>query len=162
MTPVTPVSGEFTVVVHYAGNPSERGGETAGSDEGWIPTPDGASFMNQPIGSMTGFPNNDTPKDKATYTITVDVPAGVEVVSNGEPQLPLPDGSGTRSTWVWNETKQMASELATIGIGQFDVTQSTVTLSGGRIIPEYSFVDSALGAGSKATFTTQRLRLSSC
>ena len=42
--------------------------------EGWIPTADGATFLNQPIGSMTGFPNNDTPKDKATYTFSVDVP----------------------------------------------------------------------------------------
>ena len=70
VTPATPVHDQFTVVVHYAGNPSERGGETAGSDEGWIPTSDGATFLNQPIGSMTGFPNNNTPKDKATYTIT--------------------------------------------------------------------------------------------
>ena len=113
VTPAAPVDGDFTVVVHYGGNPSERGGDTAGSDEGWIPTPDGASFMNQPIGSMTGFPNNNTPKDKATYTIPVDVPAGLEVVSNGEPQ-PRSPTERARSTWVWNETKQMASELATI------------------------------------------------
>ena len=161
VTPATPVSGAFTVVVDYEGTPTLRGGETAGSDEGWIATPDGASFLNQPIGSMTGFPNNDTPKDKATYTVSVDVPAGVEVVSNGEPQLPLPKGAGARSTWVWNQTRPMASELATIGIGQYDVKQGTVALSGGRTVPEWSFVDSALSANAKATFDTQRARLSS-
>jgi aminopeptidase N len=158
VTPATPVGGAFTVVVDYDGTPSLRGGETAGSDEGWIATPDGASFLNQPIGSMTGFPNNNTPKDKATYTISVTVPDTYEVASNGE-LTAIPPVGGPR-TWVWTESQPMASELVLISIGQFDVTQSTVTLSGNRVIPEWSFVDSALSPTSKATFTTQRLRLS--
>ncbi len=159
VTPATPVEGAFTVVVDYDGVPSLRGGETAGSDEGWIATPDGASFMNQPIGSMTGFPNNNTPKDKATYTISVTVPDTYEVVSNGE-LAGIPPLGGPR-TWVWTESKPMASELATIGIGQFDISTSSVRLSGNRTIPEWSFVDSALSSGAKAIFEAQRLRLSS-
>ena len=160
VTPVTPVAGPFTVVVEYGGVPDTRH-DTDGSDEGWIPTSDGATFMNQPIGSMTGFPNNDTPDDKATYTISVDVPAGLEVVSNGEPAQPLPDGSGTRSTWVWTETQPMASELVLVSIGQYEVLTSTVGLSGGRTVPEWSFVDSAIYAASHATIDARRAQLSS-
>ncbi len=160
VTPVTPVAGPFTVVVEYGGVPDTRH-DTDGSDEGWIPTSDGATFMNQPIGAMAGFPNNDTPDDKATYTISVDVPAGLEVVSNGEPAQPLPDGSGTRSTWVWTETQPMASELVLVSIGQYEVLTSTVGLSGGRTVPEWSFVDSAIYAASHATIDARRAQLSS-
>jgi len=160
VTPITPVDGPFTVVVEYGGVPATRH-DTDGSDEGWIPTSDGATFMNQPIGAMTGFPNNDTPDDKATYTISVDVPAGLEVVSNGEPDLPLPDGSGARSTWSWTESQPMASELVLVSIGQYDVLTSTVGLSGGRTVPEWSFVDSAIYAASHATIDSRRGQLSS-
>ncbi len=159
VTPATPVDGAFTVVVEYGGVPETRH-DTDGSDEGWIPTADGATFMNQPIGSMTGFPNNNTPKDKATYTFTVDVPAGLEVVSNGEPTLPLPDGTGTRSAWVWNETQPMASELALVSIGQYEVLTGTVNLSAGRTVPEWTFVDSSIWATSSATINARRAELS--
>jgi hypothetical protein len=160
VTPSTPVQGPFTVVVAYGGVPEKRH-DTDGSDEGWIPTSDGATFLNQPIGSMTGFPNNNTPNDKATYSISVDVPAGLEVVSNGEPTLPLPDGSGARSTWGWNETQPMASELALVSIGQYDVLQGTVGLSGGRTVPEWSFVDSVIYAASHSSIDSRRAQLSS-
>jgi hypothetical protein len=158
VTPTVPVEGDFTVVVHYSGDPTERGGETAGSDEGWITTSDGATFMNQPIGSMTGFPNNNTPSDKATYTISVTVPDTYEVASNGELSA-IPPTGGPR-TWVWNQTRPMASELVLISIGQYDVKEDTVTLSGSREIPEWSFVDSAMTQPQKATFESQRQRLS--
>ncbi|HEX5089583.1 MAG TPA: M1 family metallopeptidase [Nocardioides sp.] len=160
VTPSTPVDGTFTVVVAYGGEPDIRH-DTDGSDEGWIPTADGATFMNQPIGSMTGFPNNNTPADKATYTISVDVPAGLEVVSNGEPTLPLPDGSGTRSVWRWTEARPMASELVLVSIGQYEVKQSDVGLSGGRTVPEWSFIDSAIYAADQTSIDDRRAELSS-
>jgi hypothetical protein len=159
VTPATPVSGLFTVVVEYGGTPVTRH-DTDGSDEGWIPTSDGATFMNQPIGSMTGFPNNDTPNDKATYSISVDVPAGLEVVSNGEPTLPLPDGSGTRSHWQWTETQPMASELVLVSIGQYQVLTSGVGLID-RCVPEWSFVDSAIYGVNHVAINAGRAQLSS-
>ncbi|MDX6372902.1 MAG: hypothetical protein QOD98_1890 [Nocardioidaceae bacterium] len=157
VTPATPVDGAFTVVVAYGGVPTERH-DTDGSDEGWIPTLDGATFMNQPIGSMTGFPNNNTPKDKATYTFTVHVPDTFEVVSNGEPTSIPPNGAPR--TWVWNETQPMASELALISIGQYQVLTSTINLSGGRSVPEWTFVDSAIWASSSSTIEARRAQLS--
>ena len=115
--------------------------------------------MNQPIGSMTGFPNNNNPKDKATYTFTVDVPETLEVVSNGEPQGTFPPmPSGGRATWVWKQTQPMASELVLVSIGQYIVRTGTVNLSGGRTVPEFSFLDATL---NQTTFDARRAELSS-
>ena len=150
VTPTDPVTGPFTVVVEYGGIPTTHV-DNDGSDGGWMPTTDGATFLGQPTGSMTGFPNNNTPKDKATYTFTVNVPDTLEVVSNGEPEQVPPPSAGGRRTWVWNQDLPMASELSLISIGQYNIINSTVNLSGGRSIPEWSFVDSTLSIPSVST-----------
>lgn len=136
--PAEPVEGRFAVVVRYAGVPTRHVDED-GSAEGWNVTDDGATFLNQPIGSMTGFPNNNTPQDKARYTIDVDVPRGYEVASNGV--LEDRKRHGDRTWWRWVQPRPMASELAMISIGQYDVLRSQVDLGDGRTVPEWSFVD---------------------
>ncbi|WP_299056495.1 M1 family metallopeptidase [uncultured Nocardioides sp.] len=136
--PATPVDGRFTTTVTYAGVPTRHVDED-GSAEGWNVTDDGATFLNQPIGSMTGFPNNNTPADKATYTIDVDVPRGLEAASNGV--LTDRKRHGDRTWWRWVQRRPMASELAMISIGQYDVTTSRVDLGGDRSVREWSFVD---------------------
>jgi hypothetical protein len=141
ITPVAPVSGAFTVVVDYHGTPVEHV-DTDGSSEGWMPTSDGATLLGQPIGSMAGFPNNDTPKDKATYTFTVEVPENIEVASNGE--LVSSAIAAGRRTWVWDQTRPMASELAMVSIGQYNVLESSFDLGGGRTVHEWSFVDASI------------------
>ena len=128
ITPATPVDGPFTTVVTYSGTPVSHTDDD-GSKEGWNATTDGATFVNQPIGSMTGFPNNNTPSDKATYTFTLDVPTTISTiagsgaaaaVSNGVLVSSTPDTpSAGRTTWVWNQTKPMASELSLISIGKY-------------------------------------------
>jgi len=55
-----------------------------------------------------------------TYTVRVTVPAGLRVVSNG-----VPTGQNTAAgwtTWAWAEPEPMASYLATLAIGRFDLT----------------------------------------
>ena len=54
-----------------------------GSIEGWVSTGDGAFVVNEPQGSPGWYPANDTPRDKATYTIAMTVPDGLEAVGNG-------------------------------------------------------------------------------
>ena len=145
VTPADPVSGPFTVVVDYGGVPTTHF-DNDGSIGGWIKTSDGATFLNQPTGSMTGFPNNNTPKDKATYTFTVTVPDSLEVVSNGE--LTSNTLDGTRRTWVWDRELPMASELSLISIGQYTIITTPVSLSDNRTIPQWSFVDTDLSVPS--------------
>ncbi|MFZ8757536.1 M1 family aminopeptidase [Microbacterium sp. HMH0099] len=164
VTPATPVDGEFRVTIAYHGVPQAHV-DADGSYEGWNATTDGATMLGQPIGSMTGFPHNNTPGDKATYSIAVDVPttlsdatgagaAPAAAVSNGELVAKTPTSDGARTTWEWRQTRQMASELVIISIGRYDVIESSVTLGSGRTIPAWSFVDSTSTAANKATVTT--------
>ncbi|GAA1963824.1 M1 family aminopeptidase [Agromyces allii] len=169
VTPTTPVSGEFSVAVAYHGTPSSHT-DLDGSSEGWNRTSDGATLLGQPIGMMTGYPHNNTPADKATYTFTIDIPtilntvagtapAEAAAVSNGELASKTASPDGTRTTWVWEQTKPMASELAVISIGRYDVIQSEVALSDGSTIPSWSFMDYALAAANKNTIRTREAQL---
>jgi len=158
VTPATPVSGQFTVTVNYSGVPVFHT-DADDSQEGWSGTNDGAMLLGQPIGMMTGFPHNNTPGDKATYTISVDAPttlantAGVTapgaVASNGELVSKTPNAGGDRTTWTWRQNKQMASELVVIGIGRYEVVEGSVTLTDGRVIPSWSFIDFGLSDANK-------------
>ena len=169
ITPATPVSGEFTTEVQYHGTPS-RHQDTDGSWEGWSPTADGATMLGQPIGSMTGFPHNNTPNDKSTYKIALDIPnqitnaagtGSAAALSIGElvSSAPTAGSGGERRTWTWERTLPTASELVIISIGKYDMITSQVTLSDGRVIPEWSFMDSALSAANKNTIVSRRAQL---
>ncbi|GAA1537905.1 LPXTG-motif cell wall-anchored protein [Microbacterium ginsengiterrae] len=158
ITPATPVEDEFTVTVNYSGVPQHHI-DADGSQEGWSGTNDGAMLLGQPIGMMTAFPHNNTPGDKATYTITVDAPSvladvnGVEgpgaVASNGELVMKESSAGTGRTTWTWRQDEQMASELVVIGIGRYEVVEGSITLTDGRVIPSWSFIDSGLTTSDK-------------
>ena len=110
----------FTVRVVYDGVPvlfDEFGGT------GVIPTDDGAQIQGEPHVASGWFPVNDHPTDKASYTVRASVPQGVEAIGNGA--LVRSWTSGGRTTWVWNAPEPMASYLATLSIGQFDVSSYT-------------------------------------
>ncbi|KAM9863989.1 hypothetical protein ACI1US_00148 [Leucobacter sp. BZR 635] len=169
ITPAEPVSGEFTATVNYHGVPVTHI-DTDGSAEGWGRTTDGAILLGQPVGMMAGYPHNNTPGDKATYTFTVDIPSVLAAadgsnpgtaaaVSNGELVSRTPSADGTRTTWVWQQNQRMASELALVGIGRYDILESEITLSDGRRIPSWSFMDSQLPAADKAAVTNRVAQL---
>ncbi len=124
----------FCVVVPYAGQP-QTVIDPDGSSEGWVPTADGAVVVGEPQGSPGWYPANDTPKDKATYTVRMTVPEGLTAVGNGSLQSRT-TANGTH-TFTWREAYPMAPHLATITLGRFDVTTGS-TASG---IPTYVAVD---------------------
>jgi aminopeptidase N len=107
----------FKVKVRYSGQP-EAITDPDGSSEGWVPTDDGAFVVNEPQGAPGWYPVNDSPRDKATYDFTVSVPAGREVIANGE-LVSKPVTSGGMTTWRWAEGEPMASYLATVTNGEF-------------------------------------------
>ena len=86
---------------------------------GFIHTDDGAIVIGEPHVAATWFPANDHPRDKATFTFHITVPAGVEALSNGA--LIGQQTSGGWTTWNWNAVEPMATYLAIMAIGQFDV-----------------------------------------
>ena len=119
---VTPETGlrrgrRFEVVASYAGIPKLL--QTRLGKGGVFRTDDGAVILGQPKVAATWFPVNDHPRDKATYTIRLTVPAGLEAVSNG--RLVQRSRSGGWSTWTWAGAGRMASYLATAAIGRFDI-----------------------------------------
>jgi aminopeptidase N len=141
---ITPRAGiragnSFTVTVGYAGTPSVVT-DPDQSNEGWVPTDDGAFVVGEPQGSPAWYPVNDNPRDKAAYDFAVTVPDGLTVMANGV--LVSNATSGGKTTWVWRETDPMAPYLSTATLGRFDLTVSAVAG-----IPSYVAVDPQLSKG---------------
>ncbi|WP_256984373.1 M1 family metallopeptidase [Streptomyces sp. XY006] len=108
----------FRVTVRYSGAP-ETVTDPDGSREGWLRTADGVLALGEPTGSMTWFPGNHHPSDKAAYDLAVTVPQGLRAVSNGE--LRGESTARGRTTFEWRTSEPMASYLATLAIGRFDI-----------------------------------------
>lgn len=112
----------FEVRVRYSGTPQTIT-DPDGSEEGWLPTESGAVGLGEPTGSMAWFPGNHHPSDKATYDIAVTVPEGLKAVSNGE--LTGETTSEGRTTFTWRTAEPMASYVATLAVGDYDIRRST-------------------------------------
>ncbi|MFD9790290.1 M1 family metallopeptidase [Streptomyces sp. NPDC059070] len=131
----------FRATVTYSGTPKTLTDQD-GSHEGWLRTADGALALGEPTGSMAWFPSNNHPSDKATYDIAVTVPRGLRAVSNGE--LTSSVTNGGRTTYTWRTREPMASYLATVAIGAYDVTE-------GRTRSGIPFYDAVAPAARKET-----------
>lgn len=110
----------MTVRVDYAGAPSAiPNGPDRPSP--WVHTPDGAVAAGEPNIAAWWYPCNDHPSDKATFTITGIVPAGLQVISNGALLAgPEPAGPGL-VRWRWQESQPMATYLAFVAIGHYTI-----------------------------------------
>lgn len=133
----------FRTTVRYSGSPKTLIDSDA-AEEGWLYTADGALALGEPTGSMAWFPGNHHPSDKAAYDIAVTVPKGLRAVSNGELKSETTAADGRR-TFTWHTGEPMASYLATVAIGKYDVTRST-TKNG---LPVYIAVDPTQTAAAK-------------
>ena len=107
----------FTTVVRYAGVP--RTLTEFGSLSGFLHTDDGALVSGEPHVAATWFPNNDHPSDRASFTFHVTVPQRLTAVANG--RLVDRRSSGPHTTWTWRAKAPMASYLATVDIGDFNL-----------------------------------------
>jgi len=144
----------FTVSVTYAGVPQKIDDPALGVS-GWVATTDGAVALNQPIGAATYYPVNDTPNDKATYTQTVTVPRGLTVLANGEPgPATIHDG---QTTYRWHMNRPMASELAMIAIGNYNVTRSVMAGGLQNITAIGTSIDTKPGQGKVLNQTTAQI-----
>src|SRR5262245_14246288 len=119
---ITPRSGilrdsAFVVVVRYDGVPRWVDDVLGGG--GPILSPDGVVFFGEPHGASTWFPANDHPIDKASFAIDITVPEGLEAISNGA--LESSETLGGWTTWHWQADAPMATYLAAVAIGEFDI-----------------------------------------
>ncbi len=123
---ITPVAGvaqgkNFTVVVRYDGVPDPL---LSGSDaSGFHRTLTGAVFAGQPHVATTWYPVNDHPTDRASYTVAIDVPAGLTAVSNGV--LADQRSVGSRTVWTWRAADPMASYLVALAVGDLELSAYT-------------------------------------
>ncbi|MEV6845743.1 M1 family metallopeptidase [Actinoplanes sp. NPDC051411] len=88
-------------------------------DGGAFTTDDGVIILGEPDVAQAWFPSNDHPSDKASFSIALTVPNGLQAISNGAPA-----GHSTThgwTTWRWEQAEPMATYLAQASIGHFDV-----------------------------------------
>lgn len=122
ITPAHPLHrGErFAVTVsHFAASPAVPT-PTDFLGAPYFSTPDGTAWAGQPHNAHRIFPSNDHPRDKATFSFKIDVPAGTTAVANGE--LIAQHTAGGRTIWRYEQREPMATELAQVAVGAFTVT----------------------------------------
>ena len=160
---ITPAAGiandtAFTVEVAYNGTPQNFVDPDA-SLEGFMRTTAslGAFVMNEPVGAMAWFPNNNHPRDKATFDFHLTAPVAYSTAGNGELVSKVDNGDGT-ATWHWHLGYPMASYLSTSTIGLYDFVEdvgATAVGAGGRPLKTYSYIESALPETSANPANTQ-------
>ena len=106
-------------VLDYTVTPLVLGDEPPGPGVA-VASPDGTVWFSQPARAHYGVPSNDHPRDKATWTFRLDVPAGTTAVANG--LLTGRDRHGQRVTWHYLQRQPMATELMQIAVGRFKLT----------------------------------------
>ncbi|MET3809839.1 M1 family metallopeptidase [Arthrobacter sp. UYEF3] len=110
---------EFTLEIRYDGNPAPRRG--LWGEVGWEELSDGVLVAGQPNGAASWFPCNDHPRDKASYRISITTDASYRPVCNGV--LVSHQARSSRETWVYEQSEPMASYLATVQIGRYELLQ---------------------------------------
>ncbi len=110
----------FTMTIRYSGKPRPLMDKHHG-DAGWEELTDGVIVAGQPHGAPSWFPCNDRPDDKATYRISIATHPGYTVVANGA--LRSRSRRGATVTWVYEQEQPMATYLATVQIGRYDVRE---------------------------------------
>ncbi|MGW6728172.1 M1 family metallopeptidase [Nocardia sp. NPDC055029] len=114
VTPLLPLPPglPMRIIVDYAGQPAETAGE------GWTYAPSGGAFaVGQPHSASTWYPLNDTPLDKATFTLHATVPADWEVMSTGDRTVhEVRDG---RLVTTWETRSPVLGYLTTVAVDHF-------------------------------------------
>jgi len=117
-----PAQGEtFVIQVEYGGipGPASSGGVPFGI--GWITSGSQNYVVAEPDAAHSWFPSNDHPLDKATFTFRITVPDDVAAAANGTLADQITDLGQT--TWVWEMPAPMATYLATVVIGDFEIVE---------------------------------------
>ena len=127
----------FTVTVTYSGIPVAI--PTKLLTMGWQKVGDTIFTLDEPQGADSWFPVNDTPSDKATYTLHLTVPAPYTAAANGV--LAGTETKGAARTFTWKMDEPMASYLVAVDVGKFSL--ETSTSAGGVPIRNYFATDLA-------------------
>jgi aminopeptidase N len=131
-----PRGSNLTIVVSYSDVPSNPNYKLYGFND-WTRTADGAFAVNEPQIAPWWYPSNDHPLDKATFDVSVAVPSGVEIISNGVLVSKQQQINGW-VRWNWRSTKPQNTYNAFMVVGQFDDMRITTAPNGLPLITSYS------------------------
>ena len=127
ITPARPVAkgSPFVVTVrHFTAAPTVANSADFLSTI-FVQTPDGSVWSGQPNESHRIFPCNDHPKDKASFSYRIDVPAGTTAVANGV--LADRRTASGRTVYRYEQPEPMATELAQVAVGALTVVPRATT-----------------------------------
>ena len=136
----------FSVSVQYSGHPSQVSNRKLGH-AGWEELTDGAIVAAQPHGAPSWFPCNDRPSSKAAYRITISAPSSYRVVANGT--LTSSSRHASSTTWVYEQPEPMATYLATVQIGRYQLLEVEA------LVPMYAAVPASATRRYDAAFGLQ-------
>ena len=147
----------FTASVLYTGwpEPLDDPGVTF-FKLGWQRQGDVIFTASEPSGSMTWFPSNNHPTDKATFRIEITVPEGLTAASNG--LLVAESTSGGHTTFTWRMDDPMSPYLAAVYIGDFERIDYGPLDEGGPLIRDYVHRDSPPEVAEALTVTPDAIR----
>jgi len=136
--PASPLAAgsHFEVEVAYSGSPQPL--EDPGVsffNVGWQKQEGVIYTASEPSGSMTWFPSNNHPTDKAAYEIQITVPEGLTAASNG--LLVDEVTADGLTTFTWRMEHPMATYLAAVYIGDFERIDHGPLYPDGPVIRDY-------------------------
>lgn len=141
---------EFTLDIRYDGNPTPRRG--LWGEVGWEELTDGVLVAGQPNGAPSWFPCNDHPMDKASYRISVTTDVNYRAVCNGI--LIARTSRSSRETWVYEQVEPMATYLATVQIGRYELLPLNPVPAATQV-PQHAAVPSVLANAARAGLARQ-------
>lgn len=127
-------SQAFTVRVTYSGKPgSNLPPNTPYYSRGWIAYDQGIMVAAEPSGQESWYPLNQTPADKASYTLRITVAKPWVVAADG--LLKSVSDNGATRTYLWQTDNPVAPYLVTLGIAKF--SQETDTSGSDVLVRSY-------------------------
>ena len=155
---IPPAAGsQFEVAVEYSGSPEAI--DDPGVPffaVGWQQAEGVIYTVSEPSGSMTWFPSNNHPTDKATYEIRITVPEGLTAASNG--LLVDETTAAGRTTYTWRTDDPMATYLAAVYIGDFDRIDHGPLYEDGPLLRDYVPSDSTPETAAALSVTPEAIR----
>jgi aminopeptidase N len=145
-----PAGEVFTLDIKYEGNPAPRRG--LWGEVGWEELTDGVLVAGQPNGAASWFPCNDHPGEKASYRISVTTDANYRAVCNGT--LVSHSSRSSRETWVYEQPEPMATYLATVQIGRYELLRLDPATANGQV-PQFVAVPALLADAAREGLARQ-------
>ena len=118
------IDQKFSIAVTYHGSPQLFSSHSFPARIGWSHAEDGTiNVMSEPDAASSWFPNNNHPRDKATYRFEITVPKPWVVAATGS--LKETKENNDKTTFIWEMDQPMATYLASINIDHYDLVTQT-------------------------------------